>query len=104
MAPHGEEPLETCKQNWARFFKHEEESVKFRDASNDHERRLKTVEEYIEKQGNLKLTIIASSMSVIVVILLSCIAWAVAWGQLIEKTNRLERLHPYGSTIERVAG
>jgi hypothetical protein len=89
-------PLETCKQNWERFYKHETESVKFRDASTDHERRLKSVEDYIEKQGNLKLTIISSSMGVIVVILLACCAWAVAWGQLIEKTNRLERLHPYG--------
>ena len=78
---------------------HIRDSGPIRDSVKDHERRLMSLEEYVKKQGDLKLTIIGSSVSVIVVILLACITWAVAWGGLIEKTNRLEKLHPYGVAI-----
>lgn len=78
---------------------HIKESGPIRDLVKDHDRRLLVLENYVEKQGDLKLTIIGSSMGVVVVILLACVGWAVAWGTLVEKTNRLERLHPYGTPI-----
>jgi uncharacterized protein (UPF0218 family) len=101
-----DQPLPQCEtlqcEIKATVHNHLQESGAVRDMVKDHDRRISSIEKYIEKQGNLRVTIIGSSFSVIVVILLACIGWAVAWGQLLEKTNRLERLHPYGVPIGNV--
>ena len=96
------EQNELCIEKFKQLDQHVAESIPVRDTVRNHEGRLVAIEGYIRDQGNLKMTIIGSSFSVIVVILLACIAWAVAWGSFGEKINRLEKLHPFGSIIEQV--
>jgi hypothetical protein len=98
--PHDQNEL--CAEKFRQFDAHVRESIEVRDHVKDHNARLIVLEGYVKDQGNLRITIIGSSFSVIVVILLACVGWAVAWGSLGEKINRLEKLHPYGSALEDV--
>ena len=96
-----EEQLPLCqdfqKEIRIRVDKHLDESGPIRDSVKDHERRIMNLEEYVRKQGDLKLTIIGSSFSVIIVVLLASLGMASSWGTILEKVSRLEQLHPYGT-------
>lgn len=97
-------PLRECLDFKQEVKKHLDDSVGVRRQVDGHELRITKIEDYIEKQGNLKSAIFLSSGAVIVTILLACLGWAVLWGRLMEKTDRLEKLHPYGIGLQKVDG
>jgi len=100
MAPEHAEVLPLCEVKFQLYDKHLEDAPANRDKIVEHETKIVSIEQNIEKIAkgidkirNIKLATILSALAIIVTIVLAAFAAAVYFGRTIEKVERLDRIH-----------
>ena len=107
------EQLQECKHNWEEFKRHQRDSIPVRMDVSKHDSQILTLEQAhastledikaIRKdQGEIKVWVLGGILATIVVFAIPVFQLTAASGRQEQQVERLNKLHPYGISVEKV--